>query len=191
MAKHLCPPLLGYLLLTPLRRLVEDPKKMLGPYIREGMMVLEPGPGMGYFTLPLARMVGPTGRVIALDIQTKMLSVLKKRATKAGLSDRIELRQIEPASMGIEDLSGKVDFAVAIHMVHELADQDAFFKSVFEALKPGGKLFFAEPKGHVSPNRFSQSVDIAKRAGFVPQTFFHGVRASETRVLLVKPAQKI
>ena len=62
MAEHLCPPWVGYLLLNPLRRLLENPDKMLGQFVQDGMVVLEPGCGMGYFTLPLARMVGPEGR---------------------------------------------------------------------------------------------------------------------------------
>ena len=69
MAKHVCPFFMGYLLLNPLRKLLENPDRLLGPFVRPGMTVLEPGCAMGFFTLPLARMVGATGRVIAVDIQ--------------------------------------------------------------------------------------------------------------------------
>ena len=93
MGKLVCPPWLGYVLLNPLRKLVENPDKILGRFVREGMIVLETGCGMGYFTLPLARMVGAKGRVVAVDIAPKMLSVLERRAQKAGLLDRIEIRQ--------------------------------------------------------------------------------------------------
>jgi predicted methyltransferase len=62
MAKRVCPWWIGYLLLSPLRRLGQDPAKILAPYVREGMTVFEPGAGMGYFTLELARRVGPSGR---------------------------------------------------------------------------------------------------------------------------------
>ncbi|MBW2205159.1 MAG: class I SAM-dependent methyltransferase [Deltaproteobacteria bacterium] len=130
MSEHVCPPWLGYLLLNPLRKLLENPDKMFGQFVRDGMVVLEPGCGMGYFTLPLARMVGPDGRVVAVELQNKMLSVLKRRASKAGLIDIIELRQTEAEGLGVEDLSGKVDFAVAIHLVHEIPDQGAFFAQI-------------------------------------------------------------
>ena len=50
------------------------------------MTVLEPGPGMGFFTLELARIVGPEGRVVAVDVQPKMVEGLQKRARRAGLS---------------------------------------------------------------------------------------------------------
>ena len=55
-----------------MRRLSQDPGKVLAPYVRESMTVLEPGPCMGFFTLELARLVGPSGRVAAVDIQPPM-----------------------------------------------------------------------------------------------------------------------
>lgn len=76
---------LGYLLVSPLRRLSQNPGKVLAPYVREGMTVLEPGRGMGFFTLELARLVGPSGRVVAVDIQPRMLAGLRRRAARAGL----------------------------------------------------------------------------------------------------------
>jgi ubiquinone/menaquinone biosynthesis C-methylase UbiE len=159
-----------------LRRLFENPYKILGRFVREGMIVLEPGCGMGYFTLPLARMVGSQGRVVAVEIQPKMLSVLSRRAQKAGLSNRIELHQTEAEGLGLEDLSGKVDLATALHMVHEVPDQDVFFTEVWKALKPGGKLFVVEPKGHVSQNRFEETVANAEKIGFkLEATFSKGV----------------
>ena len=66
---RVCPWWLGYWLVNPLRRFLEDPGSLYGELIREGMTVLEPGCGMGYFTLDLARRVGPSGRVVALDVQ--------------------------------------------------------------------------------------------------------------------------
>ena len=56
------------------------------------MTVLEPGPGMGFFTLELARLVGPEGRVIAVEVQPQMIAGLRRRAERATLIDRIETR---------------------------------------------------------------------------------------------------
>ena len=166
MADRVCPFWVGYLLLNPLRKLLENPDKILGQFVREGMIDLEPGCGMGYFTLPLARMVGPRGRVIAVEVQAKMLSALDRRARKANLVDRIKLRRIGAEGLGVEDLVGQVDFAVAIHMVHEVPEQAFFFEGVWKALKPGGKLLVIEPKGHVSEAQLKQTLTAAENAGF-------------------------
>jgi ubiquinone/menaquinone biosynthesis C-methylase UbiE len=169
MAHQVCPSWVGYLLINPLRKLFENPNTILGPFVKEGMVILEPGCGMGYFTLPLARMAGPKGRIIAVDIQAKMLSTLRRRAQRAGLSERIELRHIRENGLGVNDLAGKVDFAVALHVVHEVPDQGAFFTEIRQSLKQDGTLLFAEPKGHVSRDQFAASVVVAENAGFVSE----------------------
>jgi ubiquinone/menaquinone biosynthesis C-methylase UbiE len=130
------------------------------------MTVLEPGCGMGFFTLPLARMVGPHGRVVAVDLQEKMLSVLRRRAEKAGLLENIELRLAESGTLGLKDFIGQVDLVAALHMVHEVPGQAAFFFEVRETLKPEGKLLIIEPRGHVSRAQFEETVIAAKNAGF-------------------------
>jgi len=91
------------------------------------MTVVEPGPGMGFFTLELARLVGPSGRVIAVDVQPKMLAELRRRAAKAGVLDRIEARQGPGDRMGLNDLNGQADFALAFAVVHELPSAGKFF----------------------------------------------------------------
>ena len=185
MAGRVCPFWIGYFLINPIRKLLENPDKMLDRFVREGMIVLEPGCGMGYFTLPLARMVGPSGRVVAVDLQQKMLSVLSRRARKAGLLDRIELRRVNADGLGVEDLAGEVDFAAAIHVVHEMPDQSSFFTCIMKVLKPGGNLLVIEPRGHVSQDKFTQTLAAAEVAGF--QT---GVIPGKTRgreALLIKP----
>ena len=166
MARRVCPVWVGYLLLNPLRKLWENPDKILAPFVDEGMTVLEPGCGMGFFTLSLARMVGSSGRVVTLDVQPKMLSVLRRRAERAGLLERIELRWVGSDGMGVKDLSGMVDLVAALHMVHEVPDQAVFFAEVREALKPDGKLLIMEPKGHVSQAQFEQTVSTAEKVGF-------------------------
>lgn len=167
MAQHVCPWWLGYGLLLPFRRLLEHPTRMLGPWVRDGMLVVEPGCGMGYFTLDLARMVGPTGRVVAVDVQERMLAGLRRRAARAGLGERIETRLAGPSGLGLGDLAGTADLALAIHMVHEVSDQAALFGELLAALRPGAPLLVIEPKGHVSEADFEASMQEAARAGFV------------------------
>jgi len=167
MAYRVCPWWLGYLLASPVRRLLQDPRKVLGPYVREGMTVLEPGPGMGFFTLELARLVGPTGRVLAVDIQPRMLASLKRRAALAGLLNRIDIRLVSPDTLGLADLAGSIDFTPALAVVHELPSAERFFREVARASKPGARLLLAEPAGHIKQGHFESELQAAIRAGFV------------------------
>jgi ubiquinone/menaquinone biosynthesis C-methylase UbiE len=91
MAHRVCPWWLRCGLVCPARRLGQNPHTILPPYVQEGMTVLEPGPGMGFFTLELASLVGTSGRVVAIDVQPGMTDRLKRRASKAGLLNRIDV----------------------------------------------------------------------------------------------------
>ena len=165
MAHRLCPWWLGHLLANPVRRWFQNPRALLQPLVAEGMTVLEPGPGMGFFTLELALLVGPSGRVVAIDVQPRMLAGLARRATRAGLAGRIEMRQAQADRMGTDDLEARVDFVLAFAMVHELPDLAGFFAEAARALKPGAKMLVAEPRGHVTSEDFAQTLALAKRAG--------------------------
>jgi SAM-dependent methyltransferase len=169
MAKRVCPWWMGYLLVSPLRRWLrkEDPAEILAPYVREAMTVLEPGPGMGFFTLELARRVGPSGKVIAVDIQPRMIAGLKRRTAKARLGDRVGTRLVGPASLGLDDLAGCVDFTLAFALVHEMPDAANFFRQAATASKPGALLLLAEPSGHVKPEEFELELKQAAEAGFI------------------------
>jgi ubiquinone/menaquinone biosynthesis C-methylase UbiE len=165
MTHRVCPWWLGYVLACPWRRWFEDPGGIVGPYVREGMTVLEPGPGMGFFTLEMARRVGAAGRVVAVDIQPRMLRSIEKRAAKAGLAERVETRVAQPDSLGVDGLAGQADFALAYAMVHEVPDPGALFRDIAQALKPGAALLLAEPSGHVNATEFERELALAAEAG--------------------------
>jgi len=165
-AEHVCPWWLGYFLASPVRRLFENPDKILSEYIRPGMTVLDAGCAMGFFTLPAARFVGPQGRVIAVDLQQRMLDSLRRRAVRAGLLDRIEIHKCGETNLRISDLAGQVDFAMAIHMVHEVPDASALLSQLHQAVKKGGRLLIVEPKGHVNADAFAATKAAAQQAGF-------------------------
>lgn len=95
-----------------------------------------------------------------------MLATLKRRAAKAGLLDRLDARLAAPDSMGVKDLKGKVDFAIAFAVVHEIPSFDRFFSEVAETMKPGAYLLFAEPTGHVKTEMFDRELKAAAKAGF-------------------------
>jgi SAM-dependent methyltransferase len=153
------------MLTCPLRRFQYDPATLLASHVREGMTVLEPGPGMGFFTLELARKVGGAGRVIVLDIQQRMLDGLRRRAARARLLGRIEARLTRPDTLGIEDLAGTIDFVLAYYMVHEVPSAAVFFAEVAQALRPGGTALLAEPAGHVGMAEFEAELQAAAAAG--------------------------
>jgi ubiquinone/menaquinone biosynthesis C-methylase UbiE len=139
---------------------------LLTPYVKPGMTVLDVGPGMGYFTLPMARMVGENGRVICVDVQEKMLASLKRRAHRAGLEKQIIARGVGPTTLSIDDLEGRVDFALVFAVVHEVPSPEALFREIHAAMKTGGLLLLSEPMGHVTPAAFEKTVATVKSAGF-------------------------
>ena len=166
MAERVCPVWVGYLLASPVRKLLQNPEKILSPYVKQDMKVLDVGSAMGFFSLPLARMVGPNGKVICVDMQEKMIQSLKKRARKAGLSDRIELRICNQKSLGLHEFKEKIDFAFASAVVHEVTDTSSFFSEIYEGIKQGGKFLVIEPKGHVTEKDFEVSISVAGKNGF-------------------------
>jgi ubiquinone/menaquinone biosynthesis C-methylase UbiE len=138
---------MAYLFDNPLRPLIHDPKRILGTYVKPGMTVLDIGCGMGFFSLGMARMVGPEGKVISLDLQARMLEILEKRALKR--------------------VSRPVDFALCFWMVHEVPDQVQFFRELARTLKPGAHVLIAEPgMRHVKREDLEETVHIAAGAGF-------------------------
>ena len=142
------------------------PKKILGPHIKEGMTVLDIGCAMGFFSLPLAEMVGSQGKVICIDMQEQMIKSLERRALKAGLSEIVELRVCREDSLGIDDIPGNVDSVLASAVLHEVQDPPPLFRQVLDALKPAGKFLVTEPKGHVSASDFHAMISLAEQNGF-------------------------
>jgi ubiquinone/menaquinone biosynthesis C-methylase UbiE len=123
---------------------------------------MDAGCGMGYFTIAMARLAGESGKVLALDLQDKMLQGLKRRAMRAGIEETIEPRLCNPDSLGLDR---ELDFALAFWMAHETPDQNAFFSEIRRWLKPGGRLLVTEPVFHVTSNDFSRTIEIAVSSG--------------------------
>jgi ubiquinone/menaquinone biosynthesis C-methylase UbiE len=149
-----------------MRKLFQNPREILSPYVKSGMTVLDIGCAMGFFSLPLARMVGFNGKVICVDVQEKMIKLLEKRAQKARLTDRMELRVCSQHSLGLDDVKEKIDFALASAVVHEVPDASHFFSEIYEAMKQSGKVLVAEPRQRVSEKDFGITVSVAEQNGF-------------------------
>jgi len=162
--RHTCPWWLCFIFDNPLRRLIQDPDLILRGLVQPGQTVLDVGCGMGYFSLPLARLVGQEGTVICVDMQAQMLEAAKRKAEKAGLDRVILFQRCTENSLG---LTVAVDFALAFWMVHEVADQHKFLGQIRESLKQAGTLLIAEPKLHVARADFDKTVSTALEEGFV------------------------
>jgi ubiquinone/menaquinone biosynthesis C-methylase UbiE len=154
------------MLVSPLRRLYQNPESILRPHVNEGMAVLEVGPAMGYFSLPLARLVGPSGRVVCVDIQERMLQRLRERALKRRLGGPIVTVRATDSSLCLGAYEGRIDFTLAFAVVHEIPDKGRLFDEIRRAMKQESVLLLSEPKGHVSPEAFEETVAIARHAGF-------------------------
>ena len=146
-----------------LRKIVHNPKKLFGQYIKEGMTVIDIGCGGGFVTLGFADMVGKSGKVIAADLQMEMLEITKNRSEKAGVTDRIIFYQCKPDKIAY---NGKVDFALAFFMVHETPDIPGLLKDVYNILKDGGLFFVSEPTFHVSKTEFTYTLEEAVKIGY-------------------------
>jgi len=159
---HICPWWGGYFIDNRIRRWLHDPEKIVSPFVQPGMTVMDVGCGMGIFSIAMARMVGERGRVIAVDLQQKMLDVLRRRAEQAGVADRIQFHKCEQDRLGVDE---QVDFALAFAMVHEVPDRRRLLSEIGGCLKPGGKLLVAEPRFHVSGTAFRETVALAGEVG--------------------------
>ncbi|MFO7903961.1 MAG: class I SAM-dependent methyltransferase [Planctomycetota bacterium] len=160
---HVCPWWGGYFIDNRFRRLLHKPEAILAPYVRDAMTVMDFGCGMGFFTLAMASLVGDHGHVIAIDLQQRMLEVLRKRADQAGLSARIHTHRCQIDSL---DLADPVDFALAFYAAHEVPDMQALLRDILGCLRRGSHFLLVEPIGHVTAKRFRNMVTLAENQGF-------------------------
>jgi ubiquinone/menaquinone biosynthesis C-methylase UbiE len=155
------------------RRLLQNPRKLLKPYISKGMTVLDLGCGPGFFSIEIAKMLIDSGKVIAADLQNGMLEKVDKKIKGTLLEQRIEIHKCEETKVGVTE---SVDFILAFYMVHEVINQDKLLEELKSILKPNGKIYIIEPKVHVSKKSFQAMIDRIQKIGFEvlesPKVFF-------------------
>jgi len=121
-------------LLRPDREETELPDKVLDALkIAEGSTVADVGAGAGYFTMRLAKRVGPMGRVLATDIQEEMLEALKERIAREGAAN------VEPVLATETDPKlpeGGVDLVLMVDVYHELSQPGPTAAAVLRSLRP-------------------------------------------------------
>jgi len=109
--------------------------------LRPGQAVCDLGCGNGFYTLELARRVGPRGKVYAVDIQPEMLELLRKRMAAARLSNVVPVLGTEtdpklPAA--------SFDLVLLVDVYHEFSHPEAMLAAIRRALRPGGQVALAE-----------------------------------------------
>lgn len=162
---RVCPVELSGSLDNKLRRWLQNPLKILSPFIETGMTVLDLGCGPGFFSVEMAHLVGESGRVIASDLQAGMLQKLRAKIEGTELESRITLHQCQKDKIGV---SAKVDFVLLFYMVHEVRNKEAFFKEIASILKPDGQVLLVEPPFHVSNGAFAATIRTAQGVGLTP-----------------------
>ena len=120
----------------------EDCKTMLKALnIKPGQIVCDMGCGNGFYSLKLAKLVGPTGKVLAVDIQPEMLHLLKERAKAADISN-IDL--ILGSTVDPKLPTAGVDLILCVDVYHEFSNPVEMLAAMRKSLKPGGRLVLAE-----------------------------------------------
>ncbi len=159
---HTCPWWLCFTFDNPLRKLIHNPIKILNPFIKKNDSVLDLGPGMGYFTLPICEIVGNNGTVYAADIQKKMLDVIDTKAKQKNIKN-LKTFLIEEDGLNI-DFS--FDMVLLFWMFHEVSGKEALVNELKNKLKVSGKILLVEPKIHVGRKQFAKELDIVQNVGF-------------------------
>ncbi|MFW5837773.1 MAG: class I SAM-dependent methyltransferase [Desulfovibrionaceae bacterium] len=166
-ASHTCPWWLGYAIDHPLRRVVHRPETICGPHLSAGDRALDVGSGLGFYSIPMARLAGETGRVTAVDVSQKLLEGLMRRARKAGVDGRIRPVLAKEKDLRLSEvLDAAADFALCSYTLHEVPSPDATLAQIRAALKPGGRFLLLEPRFHVSTTHFGWLCGLAEDAGF-------------------------
>ena len=135
----------AYWLERPQRVAEEQPDQMVGQLkLRRGEIVADIGAGTGYFSRRLARAVGPTGRVLAVDVQPEMLELLKNLGARLGLTN------ITPVLGSVTNPQlpvASVDLALLVDVYHEFDFPREMMQAICGAMKPGGRVVLVEYRG--------------------------------------------
>jgi predicted methyltransferase len=120
----------------------EKPEVVLAAMeLREGMTIAEIGTGTGYFARRLARAVGPSGKVYAVDIQPEMLEILKEKAKKEGITNIVPVLGTETDPRLPK---GKIDRILLVDVYHEFQRPEPMLARMRESLAPGGTVTLVE-----------------------------------------------
>ena len=107
-----------------------------------GKRIADVGAGEGFYSLRIAKAVGPTGRVTAVDVSEKSLEKLRGRLQQDNVSN------VDVVVGAVDDPrlpAGTFDAVLIYNAYHEMTSPEPILKAIFSALKPGGRLVVSEP----------------------------------------------
>lgn len=161
-----CPAAFGWMLESGVREWAAPTARILERMgLRPGMRVLEVGPGVGYMTVPAARMLGSSGRLVALELQPAMARRTRERVARAGVTN-VEVREGDVTTAPLEPAT--YDLAFLVTVLGEIPDRDRAIASLRDALNPGGTLSFTEVFGDPHYQRYADLVRRCRAAGLEP-----------------------
>jgi len=141
----------------------QNPKKILGPYIKPGMTVLDLGCGPGFFTTEIARLLNGSGKVIAADIQNGMLDKVSQKISGTELEGIVQIHKCQEKSVNLTD---QIDFVLAFYSFHEMSSFNNIIDEIKSLIKQDGEIFIAEQKFHVRKKAFNEIIDKMRSKGF-------------------------
>jgi precorrin-6B methylase 2 len=172
----------------PEREAEEAPQEVIAALtLRPGEVVADIGAGSGYFTWRLARVVGPAGRVYAVDIQPEMLDRLKTNLTTRGISNVVMVL------WGEQDPKlprASVDLALMVDVYHEFAWPHEMLAAICASLKPGGRVVFVEyraedPTVPIKPLHKMSEAQIRREAAVHPLEWVQTVKTLPRQHLVI------
>jgi arsenite methyltransferase len=126
--------------------------------LSKGERVVDVGSGAGFDSFVAADQVGPAGRVIGVDMTEEMLTKSRATAARLGLA-HVEFREGLAEDLPVED--GWADVVISNGVINLCADKKAVFLEIFRALRPGGRLQFADiANGKPVPEAAIQNIDL-------------------------------
>ncbi len=170
---HLHPVNRAGVLESRLRRLLQNPRKIMSKHIRPGTTVLDLGCGTGYFTTEIAGLLGDSGKVVAVDVQEGMLNILRQKLNGSQLTQRIQIHKCTESRLGLTE---KFDFVLAFYTFHEMKYVDSIITELKSVLKLGVQILIAEQRFHVRKDDFNELIKKMEGNGFIvcehPRIFF-------------------
>ena len=155
--------------------------------VRPGQTVADIGAGTGYMTRRLAKLVGPTGKVFAEDIQPEMLQLLTNHAAEPSL---LNVVPILGTVTNPELPAASVDLALMVDVYHEFDFPFQMMAGICNALKPGGRVVFVEYRGEdpavpIKPLHKMTEAQVRKEMAVQPLDWVETIRVLPRQHIIV------